>query len=156
VRAKKKVAAKKTRASVAVKKVAKKKAAKPAARPTPAKRATKVAKTPAKPSQGRTVAGKSATPSARRKSVAKPRPITPEQALENTRNLLEAKQEHDRQTPAWQQLDGGHAPETQGGYQSEEAAARAAELHAAESRLQATQGSIGTQGRHDQGKRDNR
>jgi len=44
----------------------------------------------------------------------------------------------------------------QEGFQSDQAAAKAEELHAAESRLQATQGSIGTQGRHDQGKRDNR
>ncbi|HEY9540396.1 MAG TPA: hypothetical protein VIR05_02030 [Luteimonas sp.] len=93
---------------------------------------------------------------ARRKPAARPRRITPEQALENTRKLLEAKQEHDRQPPPWQQLDGGHDVGDHGGYQSGEAAAKAAELHAAESRLQATQGSIGTQGRHDQGKRDNR
>jgi len=58
--------------------------------------------------------------------------------------------------PPWQQLDASHGQGVQGGYQSEEAAAKAADLHAAESRLQATQGSIGTQGRHDQGKRDNR
>jgi len=93
---------------------------------------------------------------ARRKPAARSGAITPEQALENTRKLLEAKHEHDRQLQPWQQLDGSHDVNAHGGYQSEEAAAKAAELHAAESRLQATQGSIGTQGRHDQGKRDNR
>ncbi|HVI59985.1 MAG TPA: hypothetical protein VM619_14080 [Luteimonas sp.] len=59
----------------------------------------------------------------------------------------------------WQQLDGGHAAGAvpqDAGAQSDEAAAKAAELHAAESRLQATQGGIGSQDRHNQGKRDNR
>src|SRR3546814_20034524 len=93
---------------------------------------------------------------ARRKPAARPRRITPDQALENTRKLLEAKQEHDRQPPPWQQLDGGHDVGDHGGYQSGEAAAKAAELHAAASRLQATQGSIGTQGPPAQGKPDNR
>src|SRR3546814_3909138 len=48
---------------------------------------------------------------ARRKPAARPRRITPDQALENTRKLLEAKQEHDRQPPPWQQLDGGRSEE---------------------------------------------
>jgi hypothetical protein len=110
-----------------------------------------------KPSRAAGTARKTATKkTTRRKPATGPRRITPEQALENTRKLLEAKQAHDRQPPPWQQLDGGHDVGDHGGYQSEEAAAKAAELHAAESRLQATQGSIGTQGRHDQGKRDNR
>jgi hypothetical protein len=115
-----------------------------------------MAKASAKPAASRTVGTPAARTSSRRKPAAKPRHITPEQALENTRKLLEAKREHDRQAPAWQQLDGSHAPEAQAGYQSDEAAARATELHAGESRLQAIQGSIGTQGRHNQGKRDNR
>ncbi|WP_156899938.1 hypothetical protein [Luteimonas mephitis] len=107
----------------------------------------KDAKASANPARSRPVGKRAAKP---------PAGITPEQALENTRKLLEAKHEQDRQTPVWQQLDGSHAAGVQGGYQSDEAAAKAAELHAAESRLQAIQGSIGTQDRHNQGKRDNR
>nr|WP_231118134.1 hypothetical protein [Lysobacter silvisoli] len=82
--------------------------------------------------------------------------ITPEQALANTRQLLEAKQERDRQPAAWQQLDPGHGQVPRDGPQSPSAAAKAEELHAGESRMQAIQGSIGTQDRHNQGKRDNR
>jgi hypothetical protein len=110
----------------------------------------------AKPAAGRAGGKTAAKTSSGRKPAAKPRPITPEQALENTRKLLEATQEHDRQTPTWQQLSGGHGPDAQGTYQSDEAVAKAAELHAAESRLQAIQGSIGTQDRHNPGKRDTR
>jgi hypothetical protein len=83
-------------------------------------------------------------------------PITPEQALANTRQLLEAKQEHDRQLPPWQQLDSQHGQVPKQGAQSPGAEAKAEELHAAESRMQAIQGSIGTQDRRNQGKRDNR
>lgn len=101
-------------------------------------------------------ARKSAARRPRRAAGKEAAGITPEQALENTRKLLQAKQEHDRQPPAWQQLDGSHATAVQDGYQSDEAAAKATELHAAESRLQGTQGSISTQDRHNQGKRDSR
>jgi hypothetical protein len=89
-------------------------------------------------------------------SKRKPRGITPEQALANTRALLEAKQAHDRETPPWQSLEtqGGQPP--QPGFQSDEARIRADELHAGESRRQAIQGSIGSQDRHQQGKRDAR
>ena len=71
--------------------------------------------------------------------------------------LLEAKQEHDRQPPPWQQLTAPHAhhpaaPDSQ----SPEAAQKAVELHAGESRMQAIQGSISTTDRRNQGKRDNR
>ncbi|MFQ6311715.1 hypothetical protein, partial [Lysobacter capsici] len=83
--------------------------------------------------------------------------ISAEQALENTRRLLEAKQEQARTPQPWQQLDGshgGHVP--QPGPQSDSAAQKAGELHAAESRMDAIQGSNSTQDRHNQGKRDNR
>ncbi|HEY5780844.1 MAG TPA: hypothetical protein VIT66_03085 [Lysobacter sp.] len=84
------------------------------------------------------------------------RKISPEQALANTRQLLEAKHEHDRQPQPWQQLDPQHGHVPGPGYQSEGAAAKAEELHAGESRMQAIQGSISSQDRHSQGKRDNR
>ncbi|QQQ03258.1 hypothetical protein JHW41_10005 [Lysobacter enzymogenes] len=82
--------------------------------------------------------------------------ITPEQALENTRRLLQAKQDAAREPQPWQQLDPGHGHVPAPGPQSESAAHKAGELHAAESRMDAIQGSIGTQDRHNQGKRDNR
>jgi hypothetical protein len=135
---------------------AKKTLKKAAAASAPGKRAGKVAKRPAGTASA-TTARKGAAERPQRATGRKKAPgITPEQALENTRKLLEAKQEHDRQTPAWQQLDGSHAAIVHDGYQSDEAAAKATELHAAESRLQGTQGSISTQDRHNQGKRDSR
>ncbi|MGO4221933.1 hypothetical protein AB4Y64_08765 [Lysobacter sp. TAF61] len=90
-----------------------------------------------------------------RKRAAKPR-ITPEQALANTQELLAAKHERDHQPQPWQQFDPGHGHVPKPGFQSDSAAAKAGELHAAESRMEATQGSIGTQDRHNQGKRDSR
>jgi hypothetical protein len=76
--------------------------------------------------------------------------------LANTKALLEAKQAHDREPPPWQSLEtpGGHASPP--GFQSDEARIKADELHAGESRMQAIQGSISTQDRHQQGKRDAR
>ncbi|WP_225583166.1 hypothetical protein [Pseudoxanthomonas sp. PXM02] len=71
--------------------------------------------------------------------------------------MLEQKQEHDRQPAPWQHLDHegqGGAPGA--GFVSNEAAGKAMELHAAESRMKAIQGSAGTQDRRNQGKRDHR
>src|SRR5690606_10949598 len=137
-----KTAARKSPAKKTARKTARKGAGATASRGnSAAKKTTKIART------RKTAASKR---SGRKTAAKSRRGITPKQALENTRKLLEAKQEHDRQPQPWQQLDGGHDVNAHGGYQSDEAAAKAAELHAAESRLQATQGSIGTQGRHDQ------
>ncbi len=117
-------------------------ASRPAVTPTGAN--TSARKTPAK-SPARKAAGQA------------PRRITAKQALANTRKLLEAKQAHDREAPPWQALDQTHAPAVRhAGFQSEEAHARADELHAEESRMDAIQGSISTQDRHRQGKRDSR
>lgn len=84
------------------------------------------------------------------------RKTTPDQALAVTRQLLEQKQAHDRELQPWQLLDThqNHVPEP--GFQSNEAAEAAVELHAGESRMKAIQGSAGTQDRRNQGKRDNR
>jgi hypothetical protein len=99
------------------------------------------------------VSGKSAGS----KTGAAPRRITPKQALANTRKLLQAKQAHDRQPPPWQALD---SPPEQSphatGFQSAEAHARAAELHAGESRMEAIQGAVSSLDRIHQGKRDQR
>lgn len=83
--------------------------------------------------------------------------ITPEEALDNTRNLLAAKQLRARQAPPWQAHDTqstGHVPDA--GFESAGARDRAAELHDGEMRLDANKGSISAQDRHQQGKRDNR
>jgi hypothetical protein len=81
--------------------------------------------------------------------------------LANTRELLEAKQAHDREPPPWRQFDPDHgqparahphqAPDSE---QQAEARAHAQELHEAESRLKAIQGSISEQDRHHQGRKD--
>ncbi|MFP7721357.1 hypothetical protein [Lysobacter sp. A3-1-A15] len=76
--------------------------------------------------------------------------------MANTRKLLAAKQAHDREPQPWQQLGSPGSHVNEAGFQSAEAAAKAEELHAAESRMDAIQGSIGTQDRHHQGKRDSR
>ena len=154
----KKAATKKTAGKVATKKtvarkpVAKKATAKSAMKPTiaPVKRAAKVPAKTAATQVARSTTKKTPRP------ASKPRGITPEQALANTRALLEAKQAHDREPPPWQSLEtpGGQAP--QSGFQSDEARIKADELHAGESRMQAIQGSISTQDRHQQGKRDAR
>lgn len=90
------------------------------------------------------------------KAERKPRKITPEQALANTRALLDAKKEHDRQPQPWQRLDQQAGPVDHAGYQSPEAADKAEQLHEGESRMQAIQGSIGSTDRKNQGKRDAR
>jgi hypothetical protein len=73
-----------------------------------------------------------------------------------TRKLLEQKQAHDRESQPWQLLDPHHAQMHEPALQSSEAAEKAVELHAAESRMKAIQGSAGTQDRRNQGKRDHR
>ena len=90
-------------------------------------------------------------------AATRKRGITPKQALANTLALLEAKQEHDRQPLPWQQFAAPHAhhPATPDS-QSPEAAQKAVELHAGESRMQAIQGSISTTDRRNQSKRDHR
>jgi hypothetical protein len=85
-----------------------------------------------------------------------PRRITPEQALDNTRILLEAKHARDRETPPWQALgtDTGAVPAPH--YQSDDARVQANALHQGEADLDAIQGSISSTDRHTQGKRDSR
>jgi hypothetical protein len=82
--------------------------------------------------------------------------VTPERALESTHRLLQAKQERDRSPRPWRSLGraAGHVP--QSGFQSPQAASKAQELHAGESRMAPIHGSISTHDRHNQGKRDSR
>ena len=147
----KKASSRKAPSKAAAKKVV---ARKPVAKKTAATPTMKrAAKSPAKTSVGqRASSAAKKTP----RPARKPPGITPEQALANTRALLEAKQAHDREPPPWQSLEtpGGQAPHS--GFQSDEARIKADELHAGESRMEAIQGSVSTQDRHQQGKRDAR
>jgi hypothetical protein len=93
--------------------------------------------------------------------ATKPRHITPEQALANTRDLLEAKQARDREPPPWRQFDPDHghpahehAIPGRDSTQAAQAHAHAEELHRAESRMKAIQGSISGQDRRHQGRQD--
>jgi hypothetical protein len=88
---------------------------------------------------------------------AAPKHITAQEAMENTRDLLAAKQARARKPPAWQELDHTqHAKAAKPGFESEAARDRAVELHQDEMRLQATEGSISDRDRHQQGRRDSR
>ncbi|WP_176520144.1 hypothetical protein [Pseudoxanthomonas wuyuanensis] len=83
--------------------------------------------------------------------------MTPRQALARTRKLLEQKQQARREVQPWQLLDGAPQAHASGpALQSPEAAGKALELHAGESRMKAIQGSVGTRDRRNQGKRDHR
>lgn len=140
---------------------AKKAAAKPASAMPPATRAS--GKSAAPPKASRSTATSSTTAraadarstGAARKTTRKRR-ITPEQALEQTRALLEAKHTHDAEPRPWQDLPSGPAATGEPGFQSDAAARRAARLHAAEARIPAIQGSVSTRDRINQGKRDHR
>ena len=90
------------------------------------------------------------------RSRARKRRITPEQALAQTQALLEAKQARDQEPKPWADGAEGGVDSGTPGYQSDSAARRAKRLHAAEVRLPATQGSVSTRDRINQGKRDNR
>ena len=153
--AKKTVAKKRTARKVVAKKTPARKVVKKAAAKKTAVKKAAVKKVVAK----NVVARKSPAKKAVAKKAARKtrsRAITRELALANTRALLEAKQEHERETPPWRALDSEHGQMPQPGFQSEQARAKAGELHAGESRMQAIQGSIGTTDRHNQGKRDSR
>ena len=100
-------------------------------------------------------AGRSATGATKKARPAK-KVLTPEQALERTRELLEAKQQQARQPKSWETLGGTAAEAGSPGYQSEEAARRAEQLHEGEARVPAIHGSNSTRDRINQGKRDAR
>lgn len=98
----------------------------------------------------------SRTPGSASGSARKSRKISPEQALANTRGLLDAKHQHDRQPQSWQAFRPNQSHPGSDGFQSPGAMDKAEELHAAESRITPIQGSISTHDRHNQGKRDSR
>lgn len=132
--------AKKTEKAAAKKPAAGRKAAKKApAKKTTAKKTTRAAKK---------AAGK--------KPARKTGKVTAKQALRSTRKVLEAKQEQARQPKPWQDATSLGGQVSSDGFQSGTAARRAEDLHAAESRLPAIHGSVGTRGRINQGKRDSK
>lgn len=125
------------------------------------------ATTTIEPSQGTTTSfstTRAATPRDSDRGTSrtrKPHRITPEEALANTRELLEAKHARDREPPPWRQFDAHHgqpahdqATPARNAEQEAQADAQAEKLHQAESRLDAIQGSISQQDRHQQGRRD--
>ena len=149
----KKAVTNKTASKVATKQPIAKKAA---SKSTMKRAAAPVKRATTSPAKATTSQAARSTAKKTPRPARKPRGITPAQALANTRALLEAKQAHDREPPPWQSLEtpGSHASAP--GFQSDEARIKADELHAGESRMQAIQGSISTQDRHQQGKRDAR
>jgi hypothetical protein len=85
------------------------------------------------------------------------RHITAHEAMENTRELLAAKQSRARRPPAWQELDTTqHFKAGTPGFESEAARDRAVDLHQDEMRLQANEGSISDRDHQQQGRRDSR
>lgn len=147
-------------AKKATKKTAAKKATRtPAAKKTAAKKAngTKKAATKTTTAAKKAAKKKVAAKKSARKAAKKPaKAISPRQALANTRKLLEAKQQHDREAQPWQALDPQVQHVPQPGYQSGQAAGKAQELHAGESRMASIHGSMGARDRRNQGKRDHR
>lgn len=136
-----------------------------AARKTTARKAAKTASagSVAGKAAGKAVAKKGAgTASAPAKRAAKSPAkkaagrLTPEQALENTRQLLEEKQAQAREPRPWQSIEAGGGQVSQEGYQSGQAAAKAQDLHAGEARMASTHGSSSTRDRRSQGQRDHR
>ncbi|MEN5061058.1 hypothetical protein [Luteimonas sp. TWI1416] len=110
---------------------------------------------------------KAATSTARKPASAKAPPaparksrrgsrISPERALDNTRQLLEQHEAQARAPKHWEDIGGDGAAAAAPGFQSPQARAKALELHAAESRQASINGSSSTRDRKNQGKRDRR
>jgi len=135
---------------------------KPAARQAAKKTAATGKATGRKTTAAKTAAAKRTAAGSARKAAStsrKPRKrkLTPEQALAQTRALLEAKHAREAEPRPWQDARDVHAATGgQPGFQSDSAARRALRLHAAEARIPAIQGSISTIDRINQGKRDHR
>ena len=155
----KKATARKPPAKTVTKKTAAKKATKTAAaKQTAVKKANATKKAATKTATTKKASRtKTAVKKSTRKVAKKPaKAISPRQALANTRKLLEAKQQHDREPQPWQALDPQVQHVPQPGYQSGQAEGKAQELHAGESRMASIHGSMGARDRRNQGKRDHR
>lgn len=141
-------ASKTARKPVANKAGAKPSAAAKSATPAATKPAVRKAAKVAKPKAASEKAGK---PSGRSK-----RGITPEQALENTRKLLEQRDADAKGSKSWETLGTEGAAPDAPGFQSPQARSKALALHEAETRQASINGSISTRDRRNQGKRDHR
>ena len=141
-------ASKTARKPVANKAGAKPSAAAKSATPAATKPAVRKAAKVAKPKAASEKAGK---PSGRGK-----RGITPEQALENTRKLLEQRDADAKGSKSWETLGNEGAAPDAPGFQSPQARSKALALHEAETRQASINGSISTRDRRNQGKRDHR
>lgn len=139
-------------------KVAKKTEKAAAKKPAAGRKAAK--KAPAKKTTAKKTTAKKTTRAAKKAAGKKPArktgKVTAKQALRSTRKVLEAKQEQARQPKPWQDATSLGGQVSSDGFQSGTAARRAEDLHAAESRLPAIHGSVGTRGRINQGKRDSK
>lgn len=129
-----------------------------AKKPAAGRKAAK--KAPAKKTTAKKTTAKKTTRAAKKAAGKKPArktgKVTAKQALRSTRKVLEAKQEQARQPKPWQDSTSLGGQVSSDGFQSGTAARRAEDLHAAESRLPAIHGSVGTRGRINQGKRDSK
>ncbi len=103
------------------------------------------------------VAKKTVVKKATKKTAkAADRAISPKKALANTRRLLDRHNAQAHAAKPWQHIGEADGQVSEAGYQSDQAALKALELHAGQSRLPAIQGSISTRDRKNQGKRDQR
>ncbi len=162
VAAKKAVVAKKTSVATAAKKATPKKVAvqkstvarKPAPATAPVKTAS--AKPSSKPASSKPASLKPAAAAkpSKPKAASQPQMITADQALANTRALLQAKQAQAQQPTPYPTSDPGHHPH--GGFMSHNAAEANQERHFDEANSPAIQGHVAAQVRSEQGKRDKR
>lgn len=162
VAAKKAVVAKKTSTATSAKKATTKNvvvqkstaARKPAPAPGPIKTASaKPSSKPASPKPASPKPAAAAKPS-KPKSARSPQMITADQALANTRALLQAKQAQAQQPTPYPTSDPGH--QVHGGFMSHNAAETNQERHFDEANSPAIQGHVAAQVRSEQGKRDKR
>ena len=147
--------------SASAKPSGKSKSSAPAKTARTAKATTKLTSKPAKhasTAKGKDMPGKgNSAVNATTKVARSKKEITPKRALKNTRALLDAKQQRERQPPAYLAIDThAEAQQPDTGFQSGTAKAKARKLHEGESRMDPIHGSISTQGRQNQGKRDKR
>ncbi|MDR6992574.1 hypothetical protein [Luteimonas sp. 3794] len=84
------------------------------------------------------------------------RGITPEQALANTRKLLEQREAEAKGSKSWETLGAEPASPEAPGFQSPQARSKVLALHEAETRQASINGSISTRDRRNQSKRDHR
>lgn len=88
--------------------------------------------------------------------MSKDNAITPEQALENTRELLEAKQQRDREGAQWETQTAGSGQVDREGFEDPTAAVRVQDLNENERGHNAKYGEVGARDRQTQARNDRR